>query len=108
MSISYQPKQSQVQDVQLKVQQLVLNTDDTAVLSGGGTVTLTVNFAQPISSVRACMHLDDSAGSVLLVPKADIAFNAGPSPAANTVATITLGAAFEAAKDALIIDYVAE
>lgn len=107
MSISYQPKQSQVQDVQLKVQQLVLTSADTEVLSGAGTTTLTVTFGQVISSVRGCLHIDDSAATLIVRNQAQIAFNAGPSPAANTVATITLSAAFEAGKDALIIDYVA-
>ena len=107
MSISYQPKQAQVQDVQLKVQQLVLKTADTDVLSGSGTTTLVVNFGQVISEIRTCLHVDDSASAILVRNAAAIAFNAGPTPAANTVATITLGVAFENGKDALIIDYVA-
>jgi DNA-binding protein YbaB len=102
MSISYQPKQTQVQAVQLKVQQLVLKSTDNEVLSGAGSTTITVTFGQAIEEIRACIHLDDSAPDVLLVPQSDIVFNG-----AKTVATITLSAALEADKDVLIIDYVA-
>lgn len=102
MSISYQPKQAQVQDVQLKVQQLVLGSVDTDVLSGAGSTTLVVTLGQPISEVRACLHLDDSAGTLIVRNQAQISLNG-----AKTVATITLSAAFEAGKDALILDFVA-
>ena len=102
MSISYQPKQAQVQDVQLKVQQLVLKTADTDVLSGSGTTTMVVNFGQVISEIRTCLHVDDSAAAILVRNAAAIVFNG-----ANTAATITLSVAFENGKDALIIDYVA-
>jgi len=112
MSISYQPKQAQVQDVQLKVQQLVLKTADTEVLSGSGTTTLVVNFGQAISEIRTCLHVDDSASAILVRNAAAIAFNGAPTPpaitpVANSIATITLSVAFENGKDALIIDYVA-
>jgi hypothetical protein len=112
MSISYQPKQAQVQAVQLKVQQLVLTSADTEVLSGTGTTTLTVNFGQAVESVRACLHIDDSAAALIVRNAAQIVFNGAPTPPAitpvvNSIATITLSAAFEAGKDALIIDFVA-
>lgn len=102
MSISYQPRQAQVQEVQLKVQQLVLKTADTDVLSGSGTTSVVVNFGQAISEVRACLHLDDSAAALLVRNQAAISLNA-----AKTIATITLSAAFEDNKDSLIIDFVA-
>lgn len=102
MSISYQPKQAQVQEVQLKVQELVLKSSDTDVLSGTGTTTLVVSLGQAVSEIRACLHLDDSAAALLVRNQAAISLNA-----AKTVATITLSAAFEADKDALIIEFVA-
>jgi hypothetical protein len=102
MSISYQPRQAQVQDVQLKVQQLVLKTADTDVLSGSGTTSVVVAFGQAVGEVRACLHLDDSAGSLIVRNQAAISFNA-----ARTIATITLSIAFEDNKDSLIIDFVA-
>lgn len=101
MSISYQPKQAQVQAVQLAVQELVLKTADTDVLSGSGTTTLVVSFGQAISEIRACLHLDDSAAALLVRNQAAISLNA-----AKTVATITLSAAFEDNKDALIVEFV--
>lgn len=102
MSISYQPKQSQVQAAQLKVQQLVLKSSDNEVLSGAGTTTITVSFGQPIEEVRACLHLDDSAAALIVRNQSQVALNP-----AKTVATITLSAALEAGKDAIIIDFVA-
>lgn len=101
MSISYQPRQAQVQAVQLAVQELVLKTADTDVLSGSGTTTLVVSFGQAISEIRSCLHLDDSASALIVRNQAAISLNA-----AKTVATITLSIAFEDNKDALIIDFV--
>lgn len=106
MSISYQPKQSQVQAVQLKVQQLVLKSSDNEVLSGGGTTTIVVSFGQAVEEIRACMHLRDGVAAPVVVAKAAIAFNAGPSPVAKSVATITLANAL-APNDALVLDFVA-
>ena len=111
MSISYQPRQAQVQDVQLKVQQLVLKSSDTEVLSGGGTTTITVNFSQAISEIRVCLHVRDGVAAPVVIAQSAIAYNAAPvlpavTPVARSIATITLANAL-AANDALIIDFVA-
>ena len=98
MSISYQPKDSVLQGLQLKVQELVLKKADAQVVSVSGN-DVTIDLKQPIQEVRAAMHCDDSAPAVELIAQADIDL-----ATANYV-TLTLGSAL-ADDDAIIIKYV--
>jgi hypothetical protein len=106
MSISYQPKDSAVQAQQLKVQELVLTLADKQLVSVAGT-DVTIDVAQPISSVLTAIHCDDSlaasqptSAAVLLVAQADIDLSV-----ANKI-TLTLANAL-AAEDSIIVKYIA-
>jgi len=106
MSISYQPKDSAVQAQQLKVQELVLTLADKQLVSAVGT-DVTIDVAQPISSVLTAIHCDNSlaasqptSAAVLLVAQADIDLSV-----ANKI-TLTLANAL-AAEDSIIVKYIA-
>lgn len=101
MSISYQPKQAQVQSVQLKVQQLVLTLSDTEVVTKAASPStdVTINIGEVIQEVRAALFCNDSAPAVELVDKANIDL------AVAKKITLTLSEEMTA-DDSLIIDYV--
>lgn len=98
MSISYQPKDSAVQAQQLKVQELVVKLADKQLVSVSGS-DVTISIREPIASVSAAMHLDNSVPDVLMVAAADIDLSV-----ANEV-TLTLSAPL-AAEDCIILKYV--
>jgi hypothetical protein len=98
MSISYQPKDSALQGLQLQVQELVLKLADKQVVSVSGS-DVTIDLKQPIKEVRAAMFCNDSAPGVELVAQADIDL-----AVANKV-TLTLSEPL-AANDSIVIKYV--
>jgi len=76
MSIAYQPKDATVQDLQLKVQELVLKASD-AIVTDDGTDT-TINIKESITygaenGVKLAM-LCLNAGTVSKIPAADITY----------------------------------
>lgn len=98
MSISYQPKDSVLQDIQLKVQELVVKKADKQVVSTN-LLTVTVDLKQPIKEIRAAMFCNDSSPGVELVPQADINLSV-----ANKV-TLTLSEAL-ADEDTIVLKYI--
>jgi len=98
MSISYQPKDSVLQDIQLKVQELVVKKADKQVVSTN-LLTVTVDLKQPIKEVRAALFCNDSVPGVELVAQADINLSV-----ANKV-TLTLSEAL-ADDDAVVLKYI--
>ena len=98
MSISYQPKDSALQGLQLSVQELVVKKSDKQVVSTS-LLTATVDLKQPIKEIRAAMFCNDSAPAVELVAQADINLSV-----ANKV-TLTLSEAL-ADEDSIIIKYI--
>lgn len=97
MGASYQAKQDQVLDIQLKVQELVLKLEDNAVISASGS-TVTISIGEAISEVRTATFLDDSAGTNNPVVAANQSIS-------GTNVTLTLSAPMAAA-DAVTIKYV--
>lgn len=97
MSTSYVAKSPAPQAVQLKVQELTLTLNDTAVLSNSGT-TATLNLGENVSEVRTASFTDDSAGTGAPV----VASNRTIS---GSIVTLTLSAAM-AVNDAITIRYV--
>lgn len=95
--MSYVSTDSNVQDVQLKVQQLVVTLQDNSVVSTSAS-TATIDVKQTIDSVRCALFIDDSAGTSAPVTAAN------RSVSGSTV-TLTLSAALAAA-DAIILEYV--
>lgn len=97
MSISYQSKDSAVQNVQLKVQELCLKLSDTAVITASAS-TVTVNVQEPIQEIRSVVHQKASDGSLNGLP-----FTSHVTSGSTSV--ITLDTAM-AAGDSLTIKYV--
>lgn len=95
--MSYLSNQSQVQSLQLKVQELVVKLADNEVVSVSGN-DATIDVGQEISEVRAALFLDDSAGTLAPVVAANRVVS-------GTEVTLTLSAALAAA-DAIILEYV--
>lgn len=95
MSISYQPKDSGVQGLQLKVQELVVMKAD-AIYSDDGT-DLTVDVKEEVSEVRAVLF--SNPGVALSSKVATLSSDKKQIK----VASLVLGA-----DDALIIKYVAK
>lgn len=105
MSISYQPKDSVLQGLQLKVQELVLKKADAQVVSVSGN-DVTIDLKQPIQEVRTAIHCDDSlaasqptSAAVLLIAHGDIDLTV------PNYVTLTLANAL-ADNDTIIIKYV--
>lgn len=95
--MSFQAKDDAVLGLQLKVQEIVVKSSDVGVFSGSGTA-VSINVGEAIAEVRAALHVDEGAGSVL------------PIIAANRVVSgssvaLTLGTAIQAA-DCIILKYV--
>jgi hypothetical protein len=97
MSQSYQSKDSGVQSVQLKVQELCLNLSDTAVISSSGS-TVTIDFKEPVKEFRSVVFQKASDGSLSGAPFV------GASTTGNAT-TFTLAAPM-AAGDSITIKYV--
>lgn len=97
MSISYQPKDSSVQGLQLKVQELVVKKSDSIVSVNG--LDVTVDLKEAISEVRAAIVCDDSVGIYLIA-------QAGIDLSVPKKVTITLSAAL-ADEDCIILKYIA-
>ena len=97
MGMSFQAKDSAVQSVQLKVQELVVKLADNAVCTASG-VTATIDVQETISEIRSAIFLDDSASTALPV----VASNRVVS---GTQVVLTLSAALAAA-DCIILKYV--
>ena len=94
--MSYLSKDSGVQGVQLKVQELSLKLGDPCLSVSG--VTAVVDVKETIQEVRSALHIDDSAGSALVVAAASRVVS-------GTQVTLTLAAAPTAA-DCIIVKYV--
>lgn len=97
MSVSYLPKDSLVQDLALKVQELSVRLGDNAIVSVSGS-TATINVQENIDHVRSAIFVDDSAGTAAPV----VASNRVVS---GTSVTLTLSAALAAA-DCIALKYV--
>lgn len=97
MSISYQSKDDKVLGVALKVQELCVKVGD-PVLSGAGTPVVTIEVGEAVEEVRAAMHVDDSAGSILVIAAADRSVS-------GSQITLNLASALSSA-DAIIVKYV--
>lgn len=92
MSISYQPKDALVQELQLKVQELVLKSSDT-IVSDDGTDT-TINIKEEISygaenGVKLALLCLD-AGTVSKIAAADITYPQSYDNSVPPVATPTI------------------
>lgn len=96
MSISYQPKQSQVYAAQLSSQELVLKLSDDQIVSVSGSDAI-INVGQPIDSVQCALFIDDSAATCapVVVSKQTVSGNE---------VTLTLSAPL-AANDAIILKF---
>lgn len=97
MSISYQSKDSGVQQAQLKVQEVCVKLSDTQVVSTSGS-TATIDVKETIGEIRQALFLDDSAGTNAPV----VASNRSVS---GTAVTLTLSAAMTSA-DSITLKYV--
>jgi len=95
--MSFLSTNSAVQDVQLKVQSLVVKKADNQICSTSGS-TATIDVGQTISEVRCALFIDDSAGTSAPV----VASNRTVS---GSSVTLTLGAALATA-DAIVLEYV--
>lgn len=97
MSVSYLPKDSLVQDLALKVQELSVKLSDSAVVSTSGS-TATIDVKETIDHVRCALFIDDSAGTSAPV----VASNRSVS---GTQVVLTLSAPLAAA-DCIVLKYV--
>ncbi len=95
--MSFLSTNSAVQDVQLKVQSLVVKKADNQICSTSAQ-TATIDVGQTISEVRCALFVDDSAGTSAPV----VASNRTVS---GSTVTLTLGAALATA-DAIVLEYV--
>lgn len=95
--MSYQSKDSAVQQVQLKVQEVCVKMSDSQVVSTSGS-TATIDLGEPIGEIRSAIFVDDSAGTAAPVAAAN------RSVSGNQV-VLTLSAAMAAA-DAIDLKYV--
>jgi hypothetical protein len=96
MSVSYQSKDSGVQEVCLAVQELTLQLANNQVVStSGSTVTISIN--EQITNVANVVHYKDSDSSIHYIPTANRTIS-------GSQVTVTLTAALAAA-DALYIAY---
>ena len=95
--MSYLSKDSLVQDLQLKVQELTVKLADNAIVSTSGS-TATIDVQEDIVEVRCALFVDDSAGTAAPV----VASNRSVS---GSSVTLTLSAALAAA-DCIVIKYV--
>lgn len=115
MSIAYQPKDATIQDLQLKVQELVLKDSD-SIVTDDGTDT-TINIKESITygaenGVKLAM-LCLNAGTVSKIPAADITYplSVNPLTALSTptvpggkeikIAGVVLGA-----NDVIVLKYI--
>lgn len=106
MSISYQPKDDRVQQVQLKVQELCLKLSDSNVIVAVGD-TVVVQVGEPVAAVRSVLHCDDSVPGAALIAQSAIAIGTPSGGVANSQLTINLGLGNAmAANDSLIVKYV--
>lgn len=97
MSISYQPKDSTLQGLQLSVQELVLKKADKQVVSVVG-LDVTIDLKQPVKEVRAAIVCDDSVGIYMIA-------QAGIDLSVPNKVTLTLSAAL-ADEDSIILKYI--
>lgn len=97
MSISYQSKDDNVLSVALKVQELCVKVGD-SVLTGAGTPVVKIQVGEAVEEVRAAMHVDDSAGSVLAIKASDRSVS-------GSEITLNLASSLSSA-DAIIVKYV--
>jgi len=97
MSISYQPKDSALQGLQLKVQELVLKKGDKQIVSTSGS-DVTIDLKEPVAEVRAAIVCDDSVGIYMIA-------QAGIDLSVAKKVTLTLSAAL-ADEDCIILKYV--
>ena len=97
MSTSYQPKDSAVQGLQLKVQELVCTSSDSIVSSVA--LVSTIDFKQPISEIRSVVFADNSAVTLTMIDSTKYVLSG------NTLAC-TLPFAL-AANDSITVKFVA-
>jgi hypothetical protein len=94
MSISYQPKDSSVQAQQLKVQELVLQSSDTQIVSISGSDTV-ISLGEVLdynakNGVKVALLCDNSAGTVTKIALANIEYPESFNTATPPVATPTV------------------
>jgi hypothetical protein len=95
--MSYQSKDSAVQSVQLKVQEICVKLSDNQVVSASGS-TITVDVQEDIAEIRSAIFMDDSAGTAAPV----VASNQSIS---GSSVVLTLSAAMASA-DSVTLKYV--
>ena len=94
--MSFQAKNSAIQDRQLKVQELVIQHGSPLYEVSGGDVV--IDIGENVKSVECCHLSDDSAGAIVVIPQADISISGS-----EITATVTI-----AANDRLILKYIVE
>lgn len=102
MSISYQAKDSTVQGIQLKVQELVLSSLDSIVTIAGTNAT--IDLKETPTSILSVVHADDSAGTVAPVQLANRTVS-GTTVLCKLAAQLEASASIAAIKDSIIIKY---
>ena len=114
MSIAYQPKDATVQDLQLKVQELVLKASD-AIVTDDGTDT-TINIKESITygaenGVKLAM-LCLNAGTVSKIPAADITYPLSVNALGTSTPTVPGGKEIKiagvvlGADDVIVLKYI--
>ncbi len=95
--MAYLSQGSSAQAVQLKVQELIVNINDTAVVSTSGS-TATIDCGQDVVSVKEALFVDNSAGTIAPVVAASQSIS-------GSNVTLTLSAAL-AANDSIRLCFV--
>lgn len=99
MPTGYVSSDSNLQEQQLQVQELVIRFADLQLYSASAS-TVTVNLQQTIVASVSALFLDDSAVSVAMISNANRVVS-------GTSVTLTLAAAF-ASNDVLILRYIVQ
>lgn len=97
--MSFLSKDSAVQEVQLKVQELCVKLSDNQVVSTSGS-TATIDVQEDIKEIRSALFIDDSAGTCAPVA-------ASNRSVSGSSVTLTLSAALAAA-DSIVLKYVVQ
>ena len=98
--MSYLSSDSNIQGLQLAVQQLVVKSSDVALVSSQSAASITLDLKQPIQEVRAALFCDDSANTV------DLAAATIGSPD-STLVTVVCSASITT-DDTIILNYIVE
>ncbi len=102
MATSFQAKSADVQNVQLKVQEVCVRLSDTSIVSVSAN-DVTIDFGEVLSQVRLATFFDDSAGTNAPVVASNQTFTAGTS----TTLKLAIGAAM-ASGDSITVKYVTD